>query len=104
MESCNWSKGDQARLPGNVILLIQTFYHWLLHRIMINKQDFLQVDGREVHEFCEELLEKHHEAGTWTFTSTSYHSASRNVVVHSILLAGKCYTHTNLFPTTMMTK
>ena len=60
---------------------------------VINEQDFLRASGRTVKEFRFERLEKFHEAGTWTFTASSYHSKPRDIIVHGILLAGKCYTH-----------
>lgn len=70
-----------------------TFFHPSLRTTVINEQDFLRANGHAVSKFCSELLEKFHESGKWIFTSHSYHSVHHNIVVHGILLVGKCYTH-----------
>ena len=72
---------------------VRTFFHPSLRTTVINEQDFLRAQDRKVSDFRSEHLEKYHEAGTWTFTGSSYHSKPRNVIIHGILLAGKCYTH-----------
>ena len=80
-------------LNSDRLLPIRTFFHPLLWTTVINEQDLLQANGRNVCELSSELLKKHHGAGTWTFAVSSYHKESRRVVVHGILLARKCNAH-----------
>ena len=59
---------------ANGYIPVRTFFHPSLRTTVIKEQDFLRADCLMVSEFHSELLKKYHEAGTWTFTGSSYHS------------------------------
>ena len=61
--------------------------------MVVNERDLLRTKGRKAKDFKLERLQKYHDAGTWTFTGSHYVSKARDVVVHGVLMAGKCYTH-----------
>ena len=79
-------------------LPVRAFYHPNLRTTVINEQDFLRARGGKVSDFRSERIDKFHEAGTWTYTGSSYRARSSDVVIHGVLMAGKCYTH-ELIPT-----
>ena len=74
-------------------LAVRVFYHPQLRTTVVNEHDLLRTMGRNDKDFKSERLQKYYDAGTWTFTGSHYVSKARKVVVHGVLMAGKCYTH-----------
>ena len=74
--------------PGKLNWLVDTLPQYPYgHQRMKIVYSRTNRNRRKIHEFSFELLEKHHEADTWTFKRSSYQSATWNVVVYGILLA-----------------
>ena len=80
-------------------LAAQTFYHPDIRTTVINEQDLVRSPNSKPSDFRSERLEKHHDSGTWTYTGYHKIKSSKNVVVHGVVIDGKCYTHGLILPT-----
>ena len=71
---------------------VKTFFHPNLQTTVVNEVDLLKADGNKPSDFSGERIEKFHDAGTCTFVASHRKRRSQDVMVHGILLHGKCYT------------
>ena len=73
-------------------IAVRTFYHPSLRTTVIDERDFLKSSGHRPTDFKGSRIEKHFNAGTFTFTGTHRLQKSQDVNIHGVLIHGKCYT------------
>ena len=73
-------------------LEVRTFYHPSLRTTVIDERDFVKSSGLKPKDFSGSRIEKFDDAGTFTFTASHRLRRCQDVVVHGVLVNGKCYT------------
>ena len=54
--------------------------------------------GLKTKDFKSERIHKYLEAGIWTYTASHRLRRSQDIIIHGVIIAGKCYTHGLILP------
>ena len=79
-------------------LAVRAFYHPKLRTTVIDERDLVKAAGHKVKDVASERIEKHYEAGTFTYRAKHKLKTTNDVVLHGVLMSGKCYTHALIPP------
>ena len=79
-------------------LAIRTFFTPQLRTTVIDERDFARAAGCKPEDFESERIIKYPKAGTFTFHSQHRLRRSQDIVVHGVLIDGKCYTDELILP------
>jgi len=79
-------------------LAVQTFYTPCLCTAVIDERDLVKAAKINVKDIRSDSVTKHKDAGTFTYHVRHCMKASKDVIVHGILIDDKCYTGTLIPP------
>ena len=80
---------------GVGFLPIPTYYHPSLRATVIDERDIIRGAGfnPKGHEFTTHSIIKHLDTETLSVVCTHHLRSTQDIIVHGVLLDGKCYTH-----------
>lgn len=89
-----------VRAPNEAgFLAVECFYHEKLRGTLIDERDLIIAAGTSPKWIEGETIQKFYESGKWTWTAKHKTKKALNIVVHGILVDGKCFTDDLILPT-----
>jgi len=79
-------------------LAVRTFYTPLLRITVVDERDLFKAAGHKAKDMMSEKITKHYDTGTFTYHARHKLKSTKDVIMHGVLLNGKCYTNALIPP------
>jgi len=79
-------------------LAVRTFCTLLLRTTLVDERDLFKAAGHKAKDMMSEKIAKHCDTGTFTCHGRHKLKSTKDVIMHGVLLNGKCYTNALIPP------